>query len=73
VREEWATQRAKNAEQMEREMEKRLCAKEKVLRDKAQLAIIAAGGTRGDFAREWLSVFSEEVRGARAPAAASGD
>jgi DNA-binding response OmpR family regulator len=73
VREEWAIQRAKNAEQMERDMEKRLRAKEKVLRDKAQIAFIAAGGTRGDFAREWLSVFSEEVRGARAPAAASGD
>jgi DNA-binding response OmpR family regulator len=73
VREEMAMQLAEDAERIEREMEKRPRAKEKVLRDKAQIALIAAGGTRGDFAREWPLVFSEEVRGERAPAAASGD
>jgi DNA-binding response OmpR family regulator len=65
VREELAIQRAENAEQMERETEKRLRSKEKMLRDKAQLAFIVAGGARGAFAREWLSVFKEEVRGSR--------
>jgi hypothetical protein len=60
------------AEQMEREMEKRQRPKEKALRDKAQIAFIAAGGAKGDFAREWPSVFLEEVRGARRSDAASG-
>jgi DNA-binding response OmpR family regulator len=67
IREELAIQRAENAEQMEREGEKRLRSKEKVLRDKAQTAFIAAGGTRGEFARRWPSVFTEEVCGARIP------
>ena len=53
------------AERLEKAKQKHLSAEEKVLRGKAQIAFIAAGGTRGDFAREWLSVFSEEVRGAR--------
>jgi DNA-binding response OmpR family regulator len=65
VREEMAIQRAENAERMEREIDKRLRSKEKALRDKAQIAFITAGGTRGAFAREWLSVFKEEVRGSR--------
>jgi predicted Zn-dependent protease len=37
-------------------------AKEK-LRELAQVAFLAAGGARVVFAREWLSVFLEEVRG----------
>jgi DNA-binding response OmpR family regulator len=72
ILEELAIRRAENAAQLEKAKEKRLRAKEKALRAKAQRAFIAAGGTRGDFAREWLSVFSEEVRGVRKPAAASG-
>jgi DNA-binding response OmpR family regulator len=73
IREELAIQRAANAERIEEAKEKNLRAAKKALRVKAQIAFLAAGGTRGDFAREWLSVFSEEVRGARTPAAVSGD
>jgi DNA-binding response OmpR family regulator len=73
VREEMAIQQAKDAERTKRELEKCLRAKEKALRDLAQIAFLAAGGTRGEFAREWPSVLLEEVRGACAPAAASGD
>jgi len=50
----------------------RLRAEEKTLRDKAQLAFLQAGGTGGDFAREWPSALLEESRGARAYAAVSG-
>jgi len=65
VREELAIRQTENAERRERAKQKLLRAKEKVLRGKAQIAFIAAGGARGDFAREWPSVFSEEVRAAR--------
>ena len=51
-----------NAERVEKAKEKRLRAKEKALRNMAQIAFLAAGGARGAFAREWLSVFLEEVR-----------
>jgi DNA-binding response OmpR family regulator len=72
VREEMAIQLAENEERMERDIERRLRSKEKALRDKALIAFLAAGGTRGDFARAWPSVFVEEVRSARASAAVSG-
>ncbi len=65
VREELAIRRMENAERLEKAKQIILRAKEKLLRDKAQVAFLAAGGTRGDFAREWPSVFSEEVRAAR--------
>jgi DNA-binding response OmpR family regulator len=65
VREELAIRRTENAERLEKAKQKLLRAKERVLRGKAQTAFIAAGGARGDFAREWPSVFSEEVRAAR--------
>ena len=65
VREELAIRRMENAEQPEKAKQIHLRAEEKVLRDKAQIAFLAAGGTRGDFAREWLSMFSGEVRAAR--------
>jgi len=65
VREELAIRQTENAKRLEKAKQKLLRAKEKVLRGKAQIAFIAAGGTRGDFAREWPSVFSEEVRAAR--------
>jgi DNA-binding response OmpR family regulator len=65
VREELAIRQTENAERREKAKQKLLRAKEKVLRGKAQIAFIAAGGARGDFAREWPSVFSEEVRAAR--------
>jgi DNA-binding response OmpR family regulator len=72
VREEWAIRQAENAEQMEREMEKCLRSKEKALRDIAQSAFLAAGGTRGEFARRWPSVLTEEVRHRRTSDTASG-
>jgi len=72
IREELAIQRMENAALLEKAREKRLRAKEKALRAKAQIAFLAAGGTRGDFARGWPSVFLEEVRGARKPAVAGG-
>jgi len=78
IREDLAIRQEANAERVERAKEKYLRAeekylraKEKALRAKAQTAFLAAGGTRGDFAREWPSVLLEEVRGARTSAAVS--
>lgn len=45
--------------------EKGLRAKEKNLRFKAKLAFLAAGGTRGDFARLWPAVYRDKVRASR--------
>jgi len=72
IREELAIRLAENAERVEKAKEKSLRAKEKALRLKAEMAFLAAGGVRGDFAREWPSVFLEEVRGARTTNAVSG-
>jgi DNA-binding response OmpR family regulator len=72
VREEVAAQRMENAKEIEKAKEKYLRAEEKALRNKAQIAFLAAGGTRGDFAREWPSVFLGEVRGARKSTSMSG-
>jgi len=33
------------------------------MRLKAEKAFLEAGGTRGEFARRWPSVFTEEMRG----------
>jgi DNA-binding response OmpR family regulator len=73
IREELAIRQMENAGRLEEAKWKRRRVEEKALRDKAQLAFLAAGGARGDFAREWLSVFKEEARGARTPAAVSDD
>jgi DNA-binding response OmpR family regulator len=73
IREELAIRQAENAERVERAKKKSLRAKEKALRLKAERAFLAAGGARGDFAREWPSVFLEEVRSARTSAAGNGD
>src|SRR5215475_4406194 len=73
ILEELAIRQAENAERVKKAKEKSLRAKEKALRLKAERAFLAAGGARGDFAREWLSVFLEEVRGARTSAAWTGD
>jgi len=73
IREGLAVRRTENAERVEKAKEKSLRAKEKALRLKAERAFLAAGGARGDFAREWPSVFLGEVRGARTSAAGSGD
>jgi DNA-binding response OmpR family regulator len=73
ILEELAIRLAENDERLERAKKKCLRAKEKVLRLKAEAAFLAAGGTRGNFAREWPSMFLEKVRGARRSAAGSGD
>ena len=73
IREELAIRQAEIAELMEKAEKKWLRAKEKAIRLKAEIAFLAAGGARGDFAREWPSVFLEEVRGARTSATGCGD
>jgi DNA-binding response OmpR family regulator len=73
IREELAIQQAEKAERVERAKKKYLRAREKALRLKAEMAFLAAGGARGDFAREWPSVFLGELRGVRKSADGSGD
>jgi len=73
IKEELDTQWRESVKLMEKAKQKFLRAEEKALRVKAQIAFLAAGGTRGDFAREWLSASLEEVRDAFTPADASGD
>jgi len=62
VREELAIQYRENAGLFEVANGKRLRAEEKALRAKANLAFLAARGTRGDFARLWPSVYLREIR-----------
>jgi len=62
IREELAIRRMENAEQIEKAREQYLRSAKKTLRLKAQMAFLRAGGTRGDFARQWPSVFIEEAR-----------
>jgi len=62
VREELAIQSRENAQRFEAANGKRLRAEEKALRAKANLAFLAARGTRGDFARLWPSVYLREIR-----------
>ena len=72
VLEELAIRQTENSERLERAKKKLRRAEEKALRLKAEVAFLATGGTRGDFAREWPSVFLEEVRGARTSTAMGG-
>jgi len=62
IREELATRQMKNVERMDSAREKRMRAEEKLMRLKAEKAFLDAGGTRGEFARRWPSVLTEEVR-----------
>ena len=62
VREELAIRFSENARRFEAANGKLLRAEEKALRAKAKLAFLAAGGTRGDFARLWVSMFVKEAR-----------
>jgi len=71
IREELAIQHTENAELIERAKKKYLHARVKAIRLRAEMAFLAAGGTRGAFAREWLSVFLKEVCGADTPTAVS--
>jgi DNA-binding response OmpR family regulator len=72
IREELAVRRTENIERIEKAKKKYLYARVKAIRLKAEMAFLAAGGTRGDFAREWLPVFLEELCGADTSATASG-
>jgi hypothetical protein len=65
IREELAVQKIEIAEQKKKAKMKRVRAEEKLIRLKAERAFLAAGGTRGEFARQWPSVFREEVRSRR--------
>src|SRR5262245_53414069 len=69
IREDLAIQQAENAARVERAKEKYLRAeenylraKEKALRAKAQSAFLAAGGTRGDFARARSEEHTSELQ-----------
>jgi len=62
IREELAQQDEEHAKRFESAKERRLRAEEKLMRLKAEKAFLGAGGTRGEFARRWPSVFVEEVR-----------
>ena len=65
VREEMGARYKENVERVDSASEKRLRAEEKLMRLKAEKAFLDAGGTRGEFARRWPTVFVEEVRSRR--------
>jgi DNA-binding response OmpR family regulator len=65
IREELAIQRMENVERIASAREKRQRAEERMMRIKAERAFLDAGGTRGEFARRWPSVRTEEVRNRR--------
>ena len=65
VREELAIRYNEQARRMKGARDRHLRAEEKLMRLKAEKAFLDAGGTRGEFARRWPSVFTEEVRGQR--------
>ena len=65
IQEELAIRFREDAKRFESAKEKRLRAEEKLMRFKAEKAFLDAGGTRGEFARRWPSVFVQEVRSHR--------
>lgn len=71
IREELAIRHMENAELIEKAKKKYLLARVKAIRIRAEMAFLAAGGTRGGFAREWLWAFLEEVCSADMPTAVS--
>lgn len=72
VREELAIRYKEQGKRMEKARELYLRAEEKLMRLKAEKAFLDAGGTRGEFARRWPSVFIEEVCSQRKSDAATG-
>jgi DNA-binding response OmpR family regulator len=64
IREELAIRRKESAMKADTANVRRRRAEEKVLRLKAEMAFLAAGSTRGEFARRWKAVYLKEVRGA---------
>jgi len=73
IREELAIRQTENIERIRRAKIKYLYARVKAIRLRAEMTFLAAGGTRGAFAREWLPVFLEEVCGANTFDAANGN
>jgi DNA-binding response OmpR family regulator len=65
IREELDIRQMENAERMEKAKKGYLRSAEKALRLKAEMAFLAAGGARGEFARQWPTVLVEEVRNHR--------
>jgi len=63
IREELAIRQTENVERLEGAKKKYLFARVKAIRLRAEMAFLAAGGARGDFAREWLPVFLDELCG----------
>jgi DNA-binding response OmpR family regulator len=72
VREELAIRYNEQAQRMKGARDRHLRAEEKLMRLKAEKAFLDAGGTRGEFARRWPSVLTEEVRSQRKSDAANG-
>jgi DNA-binding response OmpR family regulator len=72
VREELAIRYNEQARRTKGARDRHLRAEEKLMRLKAEKAFLEAGGTRGEFARRWPSVLTEEVRSQRTSDAASG-
>jgi DNA-binding response OmpR family regulator len=72
VREELAIRYNEQAQRMKSARDRHLRAEEKLMRLKAEKAFLDSGGTRGEFARRWPSVLTEEVRNHRTSDAASG-
>ena len=72
IREELTIRQAENVERIESAKKKYLYARVKAIRLRAEMAFLAAGGTRGDFAREWMPVFLEELCVDDTSVAASG-
>ena len=68
IREELAVRQTENAELRKKSEKLRL----RSIRARARAAFLAAGGTRGDFAREWLSAPLEQARDACTPTAVNG-
>src|SRR5215470_20369423 len=72
IREELTIRQTENVERIEKAKKKYLYARVKAIRLRAEMAFLAAGGTRGAFAREWLRVFLEELCVDDTSVAASG-
>ena len=62
IREDLAIQRIEIRRRREEAIKKRLCAGNRAMRAKAMEAFLTAGGTRGEFARLWMSFRSQELR-----------
>jgi DNA-binding response OmpR family regulator len=61
IREELAIRQTENIDRTEGAKKKYLYARVKAIRLRAEMAFLAAGGTRGVFEREWLPMFLDEL------------